>query len=181
MANTKMLFSVVAVAAVGGFAYYYFRKQCADAAGAQSFPMICGWINGQPVAAAPTSSTTPADSTAPNTQHATNPNPPITPTDPWALALAGMKSAAGGNSLNFDQWSYYFQDAPKLAGAPTGYGEPGSITPQIMDALITLGGGDRTKLIAAEDFLGFYRHALQNAGLSGMEIPTWLIHRGAFA
>lgn len=174
MANTKTLFSLLAVAAVGGFAYVFFKNQCSTAAGAQSYPMVCGWLGGSAGAIAAQPSTTAAPAPAAST-------PPPIPATAWPIAIAGMKAAAAGDSEPFDVWSYYFQNAPPVPGAPTGYGQSGSISPNLFGAIVQLGGGDSTKKISAEDFIGFYQAALKNAGLSGFEIPVWMIHRGAYS
>jgi len=100
----------------------------------------------------------------------------------WGNAIALMKQTAGNDAQNFDQWSWQFQYQPIPPGVtlPTGYGNQAYITPTIMQAIIDMGGGDRTQVITAETFVGYLQSALASAGLSGLgyELPVWLFHRG---
>ena len=57
-------------------------------------------------------------------------------------AVTAMKTAAGTDSLNFWQWAWYWQYLPAFSGAPAGFGVVGSISPDVMEQIITAGGGD---------------------------------------
>ena len=108
--------------------------------------------------------------------------PVATTTDAaYAQAIAAMKANAATDTATIEQWSYYFQNSPTFAGAPTGFGQTGGISSNLFGAIVALGGGDAQKQVSAENFVGWYKAAMHNAGLSGFEIPTWLIHRGAYA
>jgi hypothetical protein len=171
MDKSKLLISLVVVVGGGAAAYFYFRSQCQ----ANPSGTVCGWLGmtAQPSTPAATSSTPAGTVTAP--AHA------ATTDAAYAQAIAAMKAAAASNSQNFGAWSYYFQNAPTFAGAPTGFGQTGGISPNLYAAIVTLGGGDDTKLISADQFVGYYKQAMANAGLSGFEIPVWLVHRGGYA
>lgn len=87
-------------------------------------------------------------------------NTPSTPSSPLQvgdlLTAAGTAGAAGSPPPTFslDQWSYYAQNAGKGI----------SISPDQMNKIIAAGGGDRSALVTADQFLTAY-HA---AGLSGL-------------
>ncbi len=86
----------------------------------------------------------------------------------WQLAIATMKAAAGTNSLNYNQWFWYFQNTPAPVGAPSGFGVPGSVTPQVA-ALTAQIGGDPTGAsnITAEQFATAFATARAQSGISG--------------
>lgn len=177
MDKSKLLISLAIVVGGGAAAYFYFRSQCqSNPAG---YPTVCGWLGLTVPAAAPgaTTSTVPASAITP----AATPAHAATTDAAYTQAIAAMKAAAASNSQNFGAWSYYFQNAPTFAGAPTGFGQTGGISPNLYAAIVTLGGGDDTKLISADQFVGYYKQAMANAGLSGFEIPVWLVHRGGYA
>lgn len=175
MDKSKMLISLAIVAGGGAIAYFYFRSQCQSSPA--SYPTVCGWLG----VTAP-ASTVPAATTQTSAPAAATTTPVATTTDAaYAQAIAAMKAAAASNSQTIEVWSYYFQNAPTFSGAPTGFGQTGGISPNLFGAIVALGGGDAQKVVSAEDFVGWYKTAMHNAGLSGFEIPTWLIHRGAFA
>lgn len=82
-----------------------------------------------------------------------------------ANAIAALKAAAGVAQLNFDQWAYYWAHVPAGASYPPGFGAPMSGT--LITAVINLGGGDRTKNITADQFVGWVIQA-QASGVSGL-------------
>ncbi len=172
MDKSKMLVSLAIVFGGGAIAYFYFRSQCQTSPA--SYPTVCGWLGtaAAPAAAvpAPTSGSTQVSAPAAATTDAA-----------YTQAIAAMKAAAMSNSQPIEIWSYYFQNAPKFAGAPTGFGQDGGISPNLFGAIVALGGGDSQKVVSAENFVGWYKAAMHNAGLTGFEIPTWLIHRRAYA
>jgi hypothetical protein len=180
MDKSKLLVSLVVVFGGGLAAYFYFKSQCQTSPA--SYPTVCGWLG--VTAPATTTAAAPAGSTpAVAPTQAGTPVPAQSPVTAAAYtqAIAAMKATAASDSQNFGAWSYYFQNAPTFAGAPTGFGQTGGISPNLYGAIVQLGGGDDTKIITAEQFVAYYQQAMQNAGLSGFEIPTWLIHRGAYA
>jgi hypothetical protein len=115
------------------------------------------------------------------------PAPASSTSTPWQLAIATMKAAAGTDSLNYNQWFWYFQNATAPVGAPSGFGVPNSISPQIA-ALTAQIGGDPTgaTLISAEQFAQYLQQALQQSGMSGLAwarqpgIPASWINTYAF-
>lgn len=177
--DKKSLFPLLIVGGVAA-AYFYFRSQCQS--NAASYPTVCGWL-GTGTPAPTTTVAAPATVPAVAPTQAGTPVPAQTPVTAAAYtqAIAAMKSMVASNSQNFGAWSYYFQNAPTFPGAPTGFGQTGGISANLYGAIVALGGGDDTKLITAEQFVGWYQQAMHNAGLSGFEIPTWLIHRGVYA
>jgi hypothetical protein len=200
--NKSILLLGGLVAAIGG-AYLYFKNACAQPAVAgASWPpaSVCAWSIFAPTAVATAPPGTGAGATQascvagggtwngtaciPPAPPAPPANPPAASSDPWANAIALMKHNAPAGLVsdlqNFDQWAWQFQYQPRPASPtlPTGYGNNGYITPAIMDTIINLGGGDRSKLISAETFVGYLRTALSQAGLSGFELPSWMFHRG---
>lgn len=173
MAGSNAVTSVLILGA-GGVAVYvaykYFQKQCAAGTG-PSF--ICSMF---PAAAAAAPAATTGGSTAAPTSGASTPG-----LTSWQIASLAMRNAAGSNSQNFDQWSWYFQYSPPVAGAPPGFGTNGSISAGMMAAIIAAGGGNRGALITADQFLGYYQTALHQAGLSGLGfaaagVPRWLVY-----
>jgi len=80
----------------------------------------------------------------------------------WQQAITAMKVAAGGNSLNFWQWAWFWQRSPAFPGAPTGFGAIGSIdnTPGLIEKNIAAGGGNGLQNTSAESWVLFYRRAL---------------------
>lgn len=172
MDKSKMLISLAIVAGGGAIAYFYFRSQCQTSPA--SYPTVCGWLGVTPLNVV---GTTGGSAPAP----ASTPAPATTTDAAYAQAIAAMKAAAASNSQTIEVWSYYFQNAPAFAGAPTGFGQTGGISPNLFGAIVALGGGDAQKVVSAEDFVGWYKTAMHNAGLSGFEIPVWLINRRLYA
>lgn len=138
---------------------------------------ILGWGGGQ--ACQPSSSQNPSA------------QPPSV--NPYALAIAHLKAAAGGNSENYDQWAWYWENSGTFPGAPNGFGVTGAATsPSVIAQIITAGGGGnaannwagRTTNITAEQFVQDLKQA---QGLSGLTpyaeigIPSWMIHGGYHA
>jgi len=81
---------------------------------------------------------------------------------PWQQAISGMQTAAGTNSLNFWQWTWYWQRSPTFAGAPSGFGSFGSIddSPGMSGKVIAAGGGDGLQMVSAEQWTRYYRQAI---------------------
>jgi len=77
----------------------------------------------------------------------------------WQQAITEMKAMAGTDSLSFWQWAWCWQYLPAFQGAPSGFGEAGSIGPGLMEQIILAGGGDGFHLVSAEDWLLYYRRA----------------------
>ncbi len=115
----------------------------------------------------PVPTTPPAATTPPAVTGGSNLYGPPTSTA-WQLAIATMKAAAGTNSLNYNQWFWYFQNTPAPVGAPSGFGVPGSVTPQVA-ALTAQIGGDPTGAsnISAEQFATAFATARSQSGISG--------------
>lgn len=207
MANdNKGIILLGGLVAVVGAAYLYFKNACATplAPGATWPPAsICALSLFAPNTAASAPPPAPPTMTAAlcaaangswnattgictpatgsgSTSGSTSPGTITPPTvDPWANAIALMKQNQGSDSANFDTWAYQFQYQPRPASPalPTGYGNNSYISPAVMAAIIAAGGGDRTQMISAETFVGYLKTALAAAGLSGYEIPMWMIHR----
>jgi hypothetical protein len=64
-----------------------------------------------------------------------------------------MKSLTGLSSTGFDGWSWAYQN---ITGK--------TITPQQFSQIVAAGGGDHTRNITADEFMGY----LQSSGLSGL-------------
>ena len=79
------------------------------------------------------------------------------PPDPWNLAIATMKTAAGSDSQNFWQWAWYWQYLPAFQGGPSGFGVGGSISPGLMEQIIVAGGGNGFQNVSAEQWVQYYR------------------------
>jgi len=75
-------------------------------------------------------------------------------------AVTAMKTAAGIDSLNFWQWAWYWQYLPPFNGAPVGFGVIGSISPDVMERIITTGGGDPLRSVSAERWVLYYLQAI---------------------
>jgi hypothetical protein len=68
-----------------------------------------------------------------------------------------MKSAAGTDNANFWQWAWYWQYLPAFSGAPAGFGVGGSISPEVMEKIVTTGGGDSLRNVSAEQWVSYFR------------------------
>jgi hypothetical protein len=81
--------------------------------------------------------------------------------DPWQEAITAMKTAAETDSLNFWQWSWFWQRSTAFPGAPAGFGLLGSIdnAPGMIDKIIAVGGGDGFRIVSAEQWVLYYRQA----------------------
>jgi hypothetical protein len=82
-------------------------------------------------------------------------------TDPWQQAITRMQASAGTDSYNLWQWAWFWQRSPTFAGAPSGFGVPGSIdnNPRLMGAILAAGGGNGFAVISAEQWMLYYRQA----------------------
>lgn len=121
------------------------------------------WFGG----AAPAAGATATGTTTPIvTTTTTTAVPAVSVPSSYLQAAAAMTSAAGQNMQNFDQWSYWWQNDTPYSGAPTGYGVSGSISPNMEDAMIAAGGGNRAALITATQWVTIL-YSQQQAGLSG--------------
>lgn len=90
-------------------------------------------------------------------EDASQPSPAL-----WQQAITAMKTAAGTkDGLNFWQWAWYWQRSVAFPGAPAGFGVPGSIddTPQMIDKIVAIGGGDGFRIVSAEQWVTYYRQA----------------------
>lgn len=175
-------FAVLAGVGIAAYlAYEWLQSNCVTAS--PSFPSLCSLLPAPAAvatsaAAAPPSTAATATATQPTTQApATQPTPPPgTPSPsviagastPWQLAIATMKAAAGTNSLNYNQWFWYFQNTTAPVGAPSGFGVPNSVSPQLA-ALTAQIGGDPTGAsnITAEAFAAALETARTQSGISG--------------
>ena len=85
------------------------------------------------------------------------------PSDSWQQAITAMKTAAGTDGANFWQWAWYWQRSPAFSGAPAGFGALGSIDniPGLIDKIIATGGGDGFQMVSAEQWVLYYRQAVQ--------------------
>lgn len=95
------------------------------------------------------------------------PTPVTTPAaaGAWSQAIQVLKSQAGTNSLNWDQWSYYWQNSPPFNGAPFGFGVAGSISPSMFGTIV--GAADHTANTTAEQFVANTQAAISALGLGG--------------
>ncbi len=80
--------------------------------------------------------------------------------DLWQQATTVLKDAAGTDSLNFWQWSWYWQNLPPFSGAPAGFGVGGSISPDLMAQITAAGGGDPHRNISAEQWVVYFRQVV---------------------
>ena len=86
----------------------------------------------------------------------------------YQQAIAQMQTAAGNDSQNLDNWSYFWQNGVPFAGAPTGYAVPGSISADQMNQMIALNGGNRDANISAEQFVAWVNQTGGATGLSAL-------------
>jgi len=75
-------------------------------------------------------------------------------------AITAMKSAAGTDSLNFWQWAWYWQYLPAFSGSPAGFGVIGSVSSNVMQQIITAGGGDALQKVSAEQWAAYFRQVV---------------------
>lgn len=75
-------------------------------------------------------------------------------------AVIAIKTAAGTDSLDFWQWAWYWQNSPPFSGAPAGFGVGGSISPDVMEQIVTAGGGDPHRNVSAEQWVLYFRQVL---------------------
>lgn len=142
------------------------------------------WYQGTLVASTPISAgspppTSPAAtsgvSTTPGTPAATSPPPiavtpaPVAAANAWSQAVQVMKQQAGVSSANWDQWSYFWQNAPTFAGAPFGFGVAGSISPAMFGALLM--GAAHDAQTTAEQFVANLQQTVSSLGLGGYRMP----------
>ncbi len=82
-------------------------------------------------------------------------------TDPWQQAIARMQASAGTDSYNLWQWAWFWQSSSTFAGAPAGFGVPGSIdnNPGLRSAILAAGGGNGFAVVSAEQWMRYYRQA----------------------
>ena len=83
------------------------------------------------------------------------------PTSVWQQAITAIKAAAGSDSQNFWYWAWYWQYLPAFQGAPLGFGTVGSISPGLMEQIITAGGGNGFQTVSAEQWVQYYRQSAQ--------------------
>ena len=157
MKNLPMLLIV----GVGGYLLWnWYSSQSTSAIasttpiGGNAPPLPPGAVTGTPTA-------------TPNPQPAPLPTPvtPPAPQSAWAQAIQVMKAQAGTNSLNWDQWSYYWQNSPTVSGAPFGFGVPGSISGTMFGTIV--GTADHTANTSAEQFVANMQQAISALGLGG--------------
>jgi hypothetical protein len=81
--------------------------------------------------------------------------------DPWQQAIARMQASAGTNSLNFWQWTWYWQRLTAFTGAPAGFGVAGSIdnAPGLIGHIIAAGGGNGLAMVSSQQWVLYYRQA----------------------
>lgn len=89
---------------------------------------------------------------------------PASTATPQAQAIAAMQGANGSDSATLDQWSYFWQNNPTFAGAPSGYGVNGSISPTLFNQILGLNGGNRDSEVSASQFVSWLNTA---SGMSG--------------
>jgi uncharacterized protein (TIGR03437 family) len=75
-------------------------------------------------------------------------------------AVTAMETAAGTDSLNFWQWAWFWQYLPGVSGAPAGFGVIGSISPDVMEQIIVVSGGDPRQNISAEQWVVYFRQVV---------------------
>jgi hypothetical protein len=61
------------------------------------------------------------------------------------------------NSMNFFQWSSFWQSAPAFPYSPAGFGVAGSIDAPLSAKVIAASGGDGSQLRSADQWLSYYR------------------------
>lgn len=188
----------IGMLAAAYLAYQYVVKQCAAGVSTGVIGTLCGAFSSTPAAASGATifESGPSATTPPSSGSGAAPSsgpPASSAPDPYALAIAHLKAAAGGNSENYDQWAWYWENSGTFPGAPNGFGVTGAATsPSVIAQIITAGGGGnaannwagRTTNITAEQFVQDLKQA---QGLSGLTpyaeigIPSWMIHGGYHA
>jgi len=156
--STKTIVKVLALVG-GGLALYWWLKQ--SGYWAQWFgPAVSPTMpTGMPLQPVPT----PAPVLTPQPPSA---NPNVLPAN-YSQAAGVMTTAAGSPTQNFDQWSWWWQNGSSFSGAPAGFGSNGSISANLIDAMIAAGGGDRTALITAQQWVTLL-WSQQQKGISGL-------------
>lgn len=149
MKNLPMLLIV----GVGGYLLWNWYSNQALAVGVSTTP-IGG--NAPPL---------PPGAVVPTPTATLNPVPTSTPASAWTQAIQVMKAQAGTTSLNWDQWSYYWQNSPAFAGAPFGFGVNGSISPSMFQTILSGAAHDSTT--TAEQFVANMQQAVSALGLGG--------------
>jgi hypothetical protein len=132
------------------------------------------WAQWFPSTTVPATTTTTAPTTTTSvanpgtTTTAAGMTAPVTLPTSYAQAAAALVQIAGGNSLNFDQWSYYWQNnSQPQTGMPAGFGVQNSISSNLIDAMIAAGGGNRAANISAVQWVTLLYNA-QQSGISGL-------------
>ena len=83
--------------------------------------------------------------------------------NPYAQAMNAMSAAAQSPLMTADQWAMLWMNSQPFAGAPIGFGVPGSITANVMQGLQAAAGG---QAISAAQFVNL-KLQQQQAGLAG--------------
>jgi hypothetical protein len=127
-----------------------------------------------------TAANTVAPTAAPATTTITSPTTTSTPTSttltvtPWAQATQILIQQNGGDSANWDQWSYWWQNSPTFPSAPYGFGTSGSISAQLFAALLQIAGNaQHTGVVTAEQFVSALQQTVSTVGLSGLTDYYW--------
>ena len=159
--SSKTIIKMLVVAG-GAYALYWYL---------QSSGLWAQWFGG---AAAPVQPGIAPVTTLPTNILATQTSQPVassgTPAaipGSYSQAAAVMTAAAGTPTYNFDQWSYYWQNTPAFSGAPAGLGSSGSISGNVIAAMIAAGVGNRAALITAPQWVALLWQQ-QQAGVSGL-------------
>lgn len=153
--STKSIVKVVILAGAALGLYYWLQQS----------GLWAQWFGGTALPANPNPNPLlpPAGTTTVTT------TPPPAPAIPasYNQAAAAMTNSAGAPTQNFDQWSYWWQNNQAFSGAPAGYGVSGSISGTMIDAMIAAGGGDRSKLITAAQWVSLL-YQEQQKGVTGL-------------
>lgn len=164
--SSGTLIKVLLLGAAGFGIWWYLNQP-----GLNGAPSL--WAQWFPSTTVPaTTTTTPSTTSVANpgttTAAATNITAPVTLPTSYAQAAAALIQIAGTDSLNFDQWSYYWQNnSQSQTGMPAGFGVQNSISSNVIDAMIAAGGGNRAANISAVQWVTLLYNA-QQSGISGL-------------
>lgn len=165
--STKTIVKVLALAGAGLALYWYLKQS--GLWGQWFGPAVSPTMpTGIPVQPINTAVQTPATPVQPPSA-----NPNVVPAI-YTQAASAMTTAAGSPTQNFDQWSWWWQNSQPFSGAPAGYGSNGSISGNLIDAMIAAGGGDRSVLITAQQWVTLLWNQQQQgmSGLLGFALPA---------
>jgi hypothetical protein len=77
--------------------------------------------------------------------------------DPWQEAATEIVALAGSDSMNFFQWSAFWQSAPVFPYSAAGFGVQGSINSDLSSKILAASGGDGSQTKSVSQWINIYR------------------------